>query len=77
MSVRAEVRTLPQPEPPKEVILTMPYAVAQSLRALTGFFEHQLVGLEDVVPVYEALRKAGVQADPAKTTAAQNFSRLR
>ncbi len=73
MTVRAEVRVIPPTpvEPEREVTLTMPYAVAQSLRAVVGNIPLNngpltRLGDNDLDQIWKALNAAGVETDQAK-----------
>lgn len=61
MTVRAEIRPIPQP--PREVVLTMPYDVAVTLMSLAGHVSGDTHGTyrEDCNIVFDALRRAGVE----------------
>ena len=61
MTVRAEIR--PTPEPPREVVLTMPYDVAVTLYAVVGQVSGNRATTyrSDTSEVYDALASANIQ----------------
>lgn len=75
--VRCEVREVPPTKPEKEVVLTMPYDVAQSLRAICGnFSQFNPAGAlihADLTQIWTALRDAEVREAWDKTTAASEM----
>lgn len=58
MTVRAEIR--PLPEPPREVVLTMPLEVAKTLRVLVGSVAGATDARHHLDQIRDALAEAGL-----------------